>query len=531
MKRITSSDIYDINRKTGALILGKNRLDDYATKFLTKYCKKALVEPMPLPVDIILEDMGLKVKESYLSSNLDIFGCCLLLDSTVDIYNYDTKEMTPINFEAGTILIDPLSEAFYGEGSKRNTLIHEAVHWEKDKRYFEIMEIKNKSTSEKLYPILCRQSETYFIPPEGKNTKENEVRWLEWQAHRLAPRILMPQSSFKRKALEYIAKLRTQENNTCLSCDNLIEKLSQFFIVSRLSVKYRLLEVGLEKKISEFQDYDIIYEDTKNKNEFIKLSPVEAIELLVEDTSFQKWVSDGHFVFAEGYFVLAEKQYVVKKDGQLNLTAKAKRNLSKCVINIREQRFLSYPHIYKDLIGFTTLKKVKGVDTRLLLFHPKYQSSFQYKPDEVYEACRNYLASHDEDGEIELMAMIGNPTKTLCECLWFLMEKRNWQYPEKFNEETELHKNYHGDIKNNKSNNMSTNTLLAICVGMRLSLRVTERLFEKSKNKLNYYEDPDKTYIRIMEMMPCLPLSDFNSMVRSFDIQELGSKIKKTKSL
>ncbi|HBY3334606.1 TPA: hypothetical protein MIX91_002823, partial [Clostridioides difficile] len=74
MKRITSSDIFDINKKTGALILGKNRLDDYATKFLTKYCKQALVEPMPLPVDDILKEMGLKVQEAFLSSNLDVFG-------------------------------------------------------------------------------------------------------------------------------------------------------------------------------------------------------------------------------------------------------------------------------------------------------------------------------------------------------------------------------------------------------------------------------------------------------------------------
>ena len=40
MKRKTSSDVYDINHKTGALVIGKNRLDDYATKFLNKYCKE-----------------------------------------------------------------------------------------------------------------------------------------------------------------------------------------------------------------------------------------------------------------------------------------------------------------------------------------------------------------------------------------------------------------------------------------------------------------------------------------------------------
>lgn len=53
-KKLTSSDIYDINKKTGALILGKNRLDDYATKYLTKHCKEALLSPMPLPVEKIL---------------------------------------------------------------------------------------------------------------------------------------------------------------------------------------------------------------------------------------------------------------------------------------------------------------------------------------------------------------------------------------------------------------------------------------------------------------------------------------------
>ena len=112
-------------------------------------------------------------------------------------------------------------------------MIHEALHWEKDKRYFEILQIKNRAASEKLYPIMCRQSETNYVPPEGKNTKENEVRWLEWQAHRLAPRVLMPCDMFKKKALEIIEH---PEVNDVLpfSCDALIESLSSFFMVSRI---------------------------------------------------------------------------------------------------------------------------------------------------------------------------------------------------------------------------------------------------------------------------------------------------------
>ena len=132
----------------------------------------------------------------------------------------------------------------------------------------------------------------------------------------------------------------------------------------------------------------------------------------------------------------------------------------------------------------------------------------------------------DEAEEIELMKKLGDPTSTLCQCLWYLMENRKWNYPEVFNDRTGLHKNYHGKIKNDKYNNMGTDVLMAICVGMKLSLRITEKIFEKSKNKLDYYHDPDKTYIRIMENMPGISVQDFNSICKRAGVDELGSTIK-----
>jgi len=220
----TTHDVFDVNKKTGGLILGKNRLDDYASKYLSRVCRKALTMPMPLPVEEILANEHLTVEEVSLSRNLDVFGCCLLLDGEVQICDKSTENMKAHNYPAGTILIDPDYIERYGIGAKRNTLIHEALHWEKDKRYFEILQIKNRVASEKLSPIMCRQSETYYDPPMGKNTKENEVRWLEWQAHRLAPRVLMPHEMFKKKALDIIA--HPNDNDALpLSCDVLIECL------------------------------------------------------------------------------------------------------------------------------------------------------------------------------------------------------------------------------------------------------------------------------------------------------------------
>ncbi|MFA9464181.1 MAG: ImmA/IrrE family metallo-endopeptidase [Velocimicrobium sp.] len=519
-RKLTSSDIFDINKKTGALILGKNRLDDYATKYLTKHCKKALMEPMPLPIDEIFQEVGLTVQEASLSCNLDIFGCCLLLDGEVDIYDDGTDEPHSTFYSAGTVLIDPKSESVYGEGAKRNTLIHEALHWEKDKTFFAIMAVKNAEVSEKLYPIMCRQSETFFEPQEGKKTKENEVKWLEWQAHRLAPRVLMPQNSFKKKAFEIIEN----QKDSLLSCDLLIEELSDFFIVSRESVKYRLLEVGLEETISTFDDYANVYEEIKENTTYVKLSALEAYELLSSNNILYQWIKEGNFIFAEGYFVLAKSEYVTLREGTPRLTSKAKRNLSKCVLNICEHRVVKYQNYDRDFQEFAYLTRGAGTAQKAVTFHPKSQSKLNVATNELYHSKYQSLDEYDMDEEIQLTKMLGDPTTSLCNCLWFLMEKRKWNYPEQFNEKTELHKNYHGKIKNDKCNNMKTNTLMAICVGLQLTLRIVEKIFNKSDNKLDFYKDPDMTYAHILEWFPGISLMEFNDMLESKDLPKLETK-------
>ncbi len=523
--RPTSSDIFDIDKKTGALILGKNRLDDYATKYLMRHCKKALETPMPVPVGEILQQAKLTVKEVSLSRNLDIFGCCLLLDGEVEIYDHAQGASKSVSFPAGTILIDPDSEAMYGEGAKRNTIMHEALHWEKDKTYFEILAMRNAAASEKLYPIMCRQSETFYEPPEGKKTKENEVKWLEWQAHRLAPRVLMPFEMFKKKALELIDNYQNSQDDIVPSCDTLIEDLSSFFIVSRISVKYRLIEVGLLDRIAGFEDFDAVFAEINNSKELVALTPATAYKLLSMDSSLQEWISGGQFVFVDGYFVLADKKFITVTEDGLHLTARAKKNLAQCVINIHEQKFKAYRNIEKDFLGFALYHK-DGIDQRILTFHPKYQANFKYEASEAYSALSDHILAYDENEEIELVKRLGDPTTTLCQCLWYLMENRKWKYPEKFNENTGLHKNYHGKIKNDQYNNMGTDVLMAICVGLRLHLRIIEKIFDKSNNKLSYYQDPDKTYIHILEYMPGLSLQDFNGILQQTGLKELGSTIK-----
>lgn len=534
LNKLTYQDIYDIDPKTGALIIGSNRLDDYAIKFLSQYFAKALTTPMPLPVEDMLRDAELTVKTASLSKNLDIFGCCLLLDGYVQIYDRDTDTYNPVFYPAGTLLFDPDSEWMYGEGSKRNTLIHEMIHWDKDKTYFKILERKNRKAKEELYPIMCRQSHRYFEPSSGKRTKQNEVEWLEWQAHRLAPRVLMPKAMFIKKAEEFLRE-------GIESCDNLVDLLSGFFKVSRASTKIRLIEVGIETKLTGMSDYKEVFGELKRK-EHVAISVEDAFELLRQNIILEHWVISNHMIFADGYFVIADKKYVTVNGGIPHLTRRAKNDLAACTINICEQHIVSHKIANKDYCGFAVLFHATGVDTTLLSFHPKYQAGFKeylrseekkgkdselymVTDDDVYDAVIDSIFIDDEN-EREFVKLLGDPNQTLSQCLWFLMKKKHWLSPDTFWQNTLLHRNYHGRIKNNGYNNVGKENLLAICVGLKLNLRMTQKVFSKAGIQLQEYREPDRTYRTILERAPGISIDDFNNLLERRGIKKLGTPIK-----
>lgn|GEM_PF-7105067 len=70
-----------------------------------------------------------------------------------------------------------------------------------------------------------------------------------------------------------------------------------------------------------------------------------------------------------------------------------------------------------------------------------------------------------------------------------------------------------------------TNTvLMAVCIGMKLRLCLIESIFDKSQNKLNRFQDPDKTYYRILERFPGVSMNDFNGMLKAAKLPDWERK-------
>lgn len=524
------SFVFD-TKKSGALVLGADRLEDYAEKYLTQRFPEALQQPMALPVDQILEHDGLTVVETGLSENLDVFACCLLVTGEVRIYDRASETWRIQRFPAGTILVDPLAVSFMGPGGLRNTLVHEALHWEKDRRFFEIRELKS---GEMQQPILCRRSRMRYQPPQKGRLKKHELEWLEWQVHRLAPRVLMPYAMFRKKAQELLHEGEAPNKNPDAvplpTCDELVDALSNFFQTSRTSVKYRLLEVGLEDDMKHCPDFQEAFVDIRESKDFTQLSFLEAVELLSRTQVLRSWVSSEHLRFVDGYFVAPEKKNFKKVDGKLHLSANAKKNLSRCVLNIRTIFYPKENAFAKELADAGGLCYAEGAHQRLLTFSPEYQDAFQSAEDKLDDISGKEAGAFQafadalDDGDDALEDALASPRVSLCTCLSLIMVSKHWD-AKIFVDRTLLNRNYYSKIDRDEANRMNKPTLWAMCVGLGLSVRTIMKLFGKAKAcKLDEYELPDKIYLRMIEKDEGISIDDFNEICKLKHLPLLGSQ-------
>ena len=164
-------------------------VEKHAEDFLKRHYPKALLQPMAIPVEEIVQSMGMKLFYAPLEEG--IFGKTYFGSEKVKVYtNILQKEIVEIITESGTMLINPDVYFMYNIGTANNTIIHECVHWDRHRRPFELQKLLK---GECKY-ISCEIVETY----DGMAQDESALKWMEWQANQLAPRILMPAEMTKK---------------------------------------------------------------------------------------------------------------------------------------------------------------------------------------------------------------------------------------------------------------------------------------------------------------------------------------------
>lgn len=478
--RISGIQVYSKNRGQNNLseylvpIIYKEQLDNVAETFLKKYYPEALIEPIPVPAREVAKRMGLEVQEVHITKNCSVFGQVCFSDCEIQYYDEDASEYKPLAAKRGTILVDPNVFFMRNVGSFNNTIIHECVHWDLHKKFFELEKLFNKEAQS----IRCQVQEG--IRPEKNRTP---LDWMEWQANALAPRILMPLKQARQKIEELIEKNKRvlQTDNMADIMESVVFELSDFFEVSKQAAKIRMIDLGYTEAIGVFTYVDDHYisnytfeRSALKNNQTFTIGMQDALVEYALNPDFRQLIDSGKYVYVDAHFCVNDTKYIRQNEsGYAELTDYARQHIDECclIFDIKARRNDRYgAKYYTECVLFRNILS----DT---IIEAKYSSSPQ---NQRTEARAVELKKISNEAKRTANIMRGLPA-TFSDTLIAHMDRLEITV-EKLEEKSLVNARTIQRMRNDERYQPKLGTIVAVCIGLQLSPVLSADMIRKSGN-------------------------------------------------
>ena len=220
-------------------------MDRLAGRMLQEFMPECMVRPLPLDPYELARRMGLKIEWKLLSPDFSILGMIFHRKSKTAVMEIHSGELVK-NYavEPGTILLDDRlrTGSHYPPQVICSTLVHECVHWYKDRLYMALQD----AFSPGAVLSVCRNSpaahrsglfEEAAEPARGNTPAER----MESQALALPPHLLINAAAGREKVTEIVLRcggLKPQNTNSIL------HELRDLFGVTLYAADRRLREFG-----------------------------------------------------------------------------------------------------------------------------------------------------------------------------------------------------------------------------------------------------------------------------------------------
>lgn len=499
----------DNDRLSGELvpIISREQFEEEAEKFLRRYYPTALGKPVRVPIDEIATEMKLRVIEDIpLSDELTYFGTIVFDDGNI----LDKHRHVVIrNAKRGTVYLDPRVKYERSVGTKRTTLAHECFHWYRHQPYHALMKMIG-ANDDIGRAIQCEI--------EGKSTdtdKWKAVDWMEWQAKGIAPKILMPAKTVKIKADELLQNHGGVDKADVESYEDVIDQLSETFDVSRQAAKARLVELGFAKAEGAYPFIDGRYvhsyafeRDALGKNQTFTISYTDLFKAYCFDRKFRRVLDGGQFLFVDGHLIVNQKKYVAyNQNGQAVLTEYALLHMDECCIIFTKG--YSYQSKYQGVRYYTQFMRNTAPQVD--------QSEYSFELNEHNRSLLEQIENANQRSEA-LRRYPGSFAGTLVE----LQKEKN------ISNKVLADRSLVGEktiqrLRNNEEYPTSVQTVLALCVGLKLPLPEAEMFLGKTDFKLNSMKYEGYVYQCILSSCTVNSIYEINEMLQAKGITPLGS--------
>lgn len=520
---ITGVDLYsrDKYNKEDALTrylvpyLYAKDLDKEAEKFLKKYYPVALLQPTKLSMDTLLSNMHLKKAHAPLPDN--IFGRTYFSDARVKLCDPDGANEREEKISAGTITINPNIVFMRNVGSENNTIVHECIHWDRHHNFFELQKILNPGIA----AISCEIVEEYSSKGEGL---EKELKWMEWQANALAPRILVPTRTAKKKleALLDDKRIVYPDYSSAARMELAILELSEFYGVSVVSAKMRAIEMGFDdaEGTSVYVNgrYYPAYSFRRGalkKNQTFIIDKRNALILLNTNPELRMLQQAGRIIYANGMVAINDPKYVSRSDsGTPILTDYALEHVDECCLVF--DRKIQVSRSYDDSF-YRMCFLCNDIDSSTLI---EAEYNAEYKPNQnVKERAEEIKKSQDALKEIaEHLSVIPSGFGG---ALAYHMKRRGLT-DEELEYRSGISSRMIGEYRRNieAAAKISQQRVMALCIGLNLQGFYSEDLLIKAGKPLTMVPE-QMLYRQLIYNHSDENLDAWNTTLREFGFKEI----------
>jgi len=488
-------------------VIAGTELDDEASRFLSEYCPAALEKPMPVPIeDIIRFNLGLDViQDKRLSLNFSVYGQICFSGGNIEVYDAKVDMPHEISVKPGTILVDARTPFYRNIGCVKNTLAHEAYHWFRHRVYAAM-----KSMLREEAVVAYRCTATAGRMAYSNTTPRTDDEWVEWQANKVAPRILMPQSTTQMKIRELMTEYGLTEND--IKQDSvivdIIDSLASFFRVSKQAAKIRMIDLGYEAARR-------VYKHNKGSVPYTRIIESEdAAKEYNSNPDFRKIIDSDLFIYAEKHFAMNDSRYItIDSDGMYALTDYAKANLAECTLQF-------------TFIRTAPLKQ--GSCGRVVLYRPVEDcpgSSPGYEQSADNFSMLSNIKGHlnkkvENFRDFHISRSVMKPP--FWERAKTLIEARGWNCVV-FMEKTLLGEHIFNRIKKGHKSKPDVCTIIAICAGLDLDLFLTKELLSLAGHSFSGTRE-DSAYLYVITDCRGKTIQERNAFLVNAGVEPLGTR-------
>lgn len=488
-------------------IIYKEQLESVATDFLRKYYPEALKTPMAIEPQELAERMGLDVKVQTITKDFSIFGQIYFHSCDTEFYDEESDKMVETSVDGRTIIVDPNAYFLRNLGAINNTIVHECVHWDKHRKAFELERLYNSSASR----IRCQ------VVGGIKDINKEATDWMERQANALTPRIQMPLSTFKAKAFEFIKQYKRELDTSEIIdvIEPVIEALATFFCVSRTAAKIRMIDAGYEEALGAFIYIDGNYvkphrfkKGALEKNQTFSIGVVDAIIEKMLNPQLSSILENGDYQFIDSHFVLNDPKYLTQNlFGQRILTDYARTHMEECCLifdlSVKSEcreKYYSECFLNRDL-------------SSNIIFEAKFADTNEENTNQS-EMIKKYNKDLLDVARSLPMSFSGTVDALI---KWSEMTEEDLAWESQLSEKTIQR------LRNDEPNNVTIETIVQLCIGMKLPPVLSSYLVKSSGNSFMMTEQ-HMMYQFLLNCCYTKSLDECNEMLVAQNLKMLGKK-------